>query len=232
MTFLLSLLAAILVAGAPVLAGAPGESPPRGAEIDSSSGPASDVVSPPTRGADPVAGLAAGTTEPPDLVESPAVVRPPTPRSARTRVPLFRVQRNKNRNEVRYWIDVDRDCRPIGREPVGNHWLKLESGPDVVRSLTTFQQTAYGFRSQRSDGDSVVVELRAVPERPMRIVLDDSADDCSARTSIVIDGRPAWLERVWVEARERLFGVIPDVQYIDLHGRDSDGGVVVERLQR
>jgi hypothetical protein len=144
---------------------------------------------------------------------------------------VFFIQRNKNRNEVHYAIELDRDCRPVGDQPVTNYWLRLEEGPDVTRPLTFFQQRGYGFKSQQATADGARIVLRSLADRPIDVVAarSPSGSACAAEAYLDIGGRRAQLERVYVSAEDGMF--MPEVKYIELFARRSDGAPVTERLE-
>ena len=127
---------------------------------------------------------------------------------------VFHVDRNKNRNQVHYGVHVDDRCRPEGTEPVYNYWLRLEKDPPVVEPLRLLQQAAYGFQKQRIETDGrIEIRLRALPDRQIVIRVLAVGGTCKAEPFITIDGRQAYLEKVFVFADEGFF--VPTVRYIE-----------------
>jgi hypothetical protein len=141
---------------------------------------------------------------------------------------VFFIQRNKNRNEVHYGIHLDEACRPLGDGPVYNYWRRIEEGPGVVKPVTLLQQAGYGFRSQRVEGGSVLVTLRALPERAIRVEATHDANGCRARAYMEIAGRPNRFRRAYVYAEPGV--VLPNVKYIELFGTAADGSDVREHM--
>ena len=142
---------------------------------------------------------------------------------------IFHIDRNKNRNQVHYGVHLDDHCQPIGAEPVYNYWLRREVDPPVVKSLSYFQQAAYGFQKQEIENDGrIEVRLRALPDRQFVVRVATVAGACKVETFMTIDGKPAYLEKVFVFAEEGLF--VPTVRYIELYGRSNEGLAVYEKI--
>ena len=142
---------------------------------------------------------------------------------------IFHIDRNKNRNQVHYGVRADAECRPVGAEPVYNYWLRLEEDPPVTQPVKFFQQAAYGFSRQNIEDDGrIEVRLRALPDRQFVIRLVKVGGECRAEAFLTIDGREAYIEKVFVFADEGLF--LPTVRYIELFGRTNDGHSVYEKI--
>lgn len=142
---------------------------------------------------------------------------------------VFHIDRNKNRNQVHYGVRVDEDCRPIGPEPVYNYWLRREKDPPEVEALHFYQQAAYGFQKQNIESDGrIEVRLRALPDRQLVVRVTSVDGACKAETFLTIDGKQAYLEKVFVFAEEGL--ILPTVRYIELFGHGNDGIAVYEKI--
>jgi hypothetical protein len=142
---------------------------------------------------------------------------------------VFHIDRNKNRNQVHYGVHLDEQCRPVGDEPVYNYWLRREEDPPEVRPLSYFQQGAYGFQKQKVESDGrIEVRLRALPDRQIVVRVAEVAGACKAETFLTIDGKQAYLDKVFVFADEGVF--VPTVRYIELYGRSNDGHAVYEKI--
>jgi len=142
---------------------------------------------------------------------------------------LFHIDRNKNRNQVHYGVHLDESCRPVGDEPVYNYWLRREEDPPEIRELSYFQQAAYGFREQETKNDGrVETRLRALPDRQFVVRAAAVKGGCKAETFMKIDGKQAYLEKVFVFAQDGL--LLPTVRYIELYGRSNDGLTVYEKI--
>ena len=142
---------------------------------------------------------------------------------------VFHITRNKNRNQVHYGVHVDEKCRPVGDEPVYNYWLRREHDPVATEPLSFFQQRAYGFQKQHVESDGrIEVRLRALPDRQFVVRVASVKGTCKAETFMTIDGKPAYLDKVFVFADEGVF--LPTVRYIELNGRSNDGHAVYEKI--
>lgn len=142
---------------------------------------------------------------------------------------VFHIDRNKNRNQVHYGVHVDDRCKPVGDAPVYNYWLRREEDPPVVQPVKYFQQAAYGFQKQNIESDGrIEVRLRALPDRQLVVRVASVAGGCKAETFMTIDGKQAYLDKVFVFADEGI--LLPTVRYIELFGRSNDGLAVYEKI--
>ena len=173
--------------------------------------------------------VAARTLFVPLLVLALCALVPVTPAAAESPDSVFHIDRNKNRNQVHYGVHVDDRCQPVGSEPVYNYWLRREQGPPVVEPLRFFQQAAYGFQKQNIEKDGrIEVRLRALPDRQLVVRIASVGGTCKAETFMTIDGKQAYLDKVFVFAEEGIF--LPTVRYIELYGRSNDGHAVYEKI--
>lgn len=141
---------------------------------------------------------------------------------------LFFVRRNKNRNEVHYALRVDPAAgKPLAKEPVFGYWQMHEKGTGVTEPITVFEQMAFGIESQNFAGDTILLKLRAFPERIIRIAQDAATGEWKPFISIL--GKDSELSSFYVFAEESLF--LPKVKYIEVHGIHN-GAPVTERIQK
>ena len=134
---------------------------------------------------------------------------------------VFHIDRNKNRNQVHYGVHLDDHCHPVGSEPMYNYWLRREESPPEVKDLSFFQQTAYGFQKQEIEADGrIEVRLRAIPERLIVVRVTSVRGACKAETFMTIDGKQAYLDKVFVFAEEGV--LLPTVRYIELTATARD----------
>src|SRR5579862_229788 len=61
---------------------------------------------------------------------------------------LFVIGKNLDRNEVQYGIRLDKDCVPVGKEPLYAYWRQFEKGPNVTEDLNFLDRTVYGIGGQ------------------------------------------------------------------------------------
>ncbi|NOY92101.1 MAG: DUF4833 domain-containing protein [Deltaproteobacteria bacterium] len=112
----------------------------------------------------------------------------------------------------------------------------LEDHPPRLEGLSFGEPRAYGVASQHVDAPSaegtwIHLDLRALENRPIDVLaLRNSSGHCVAAARMIIDGQVSYLHYVYVDVGG---GLIPSVDYIDLHGRSvSLERSVSERIQR
>ncbi len=135
--------------------------------------------------------------------------------SAETTVPLFVIERSINANVVHYDAQLMPDGKLDPKQPVVTYWIMLaEDGRR--EDLNWLERTkAYGFSIQPDSRPGAYrLTLVSYPKRQIRVYQD--ADGLKAE--IVIANRPAILQKVYIDAVDRLG--LPTVRYIELFGRD------------
>ncbi len=133
--------------------------------------------------------------------------------------PLFYIQRSKNANIVRYDAQLNQDGTLNSKEPVIAYWI-LEAEDGRREPLNLLERTkAYGFAVQpNGSGTAYHVKLAAFPKREIRVYTHGDG----VKAVMVIGGKPAYLERVFIESKEGL--VLPTVLYVELFGTDVSTG--------
>ncbi len=153
------------------------------------------------------------------VAEGYIVSRPVTlPAEAETR-PLFILERSKNANVVHYDARLTADGKLNPKEPVIAYWVTL-AGDGRREELNWIEKKkAYGFDIKPDPSvNGYRMTLVAVPQR--QIIVKKEGD--AARAELVIDGRPAALEKMYINASYGLMG--PKVHYIELRGKDLQTG--------
>jgi hypothetical protein len=147
-----------------------------------------------------------------------ALLAVPAGAEERTAQSLFRIERSKNANVVQYDARVRADGSLDRDEPIDAYWLRLAKD-GRRKELSWLHRRAYGFSTRwREDGETLEMKMTAPIGRRLEVVMVD--DTYRVRTRI--DGRPAWVERIFVQSKERL--LLPKVVYIDLRGTDVESG--------
>jgi Domain of unknown function (DUF4833) len=145
---------------------------------------------------------------------------------------LFVIQRSKNANEVHYYLRVDDHCHLASDTPVHALWKLLEASPEQTKSLSVFDQLAYGIAQQTVTENGVSFSLKALETKRMKASATPSAPPgtCAPRVLTDIQGQEALLERVYVQTEEGF--PKPKVVYIDIFGKSVDAShtPVKERL--
>jgi len=150
-------------------------------------------------------------------VTSGSTVSQPVSAQAETR-PLFLIERSKNANVVRYDARLTADGKLDPGEPVIVYWVMLaEDGRR--EELNWIQRKAYGFDIKPDPSvNGCKMTLAAAPQQQIAVKKEGDA----VRAEVVIDGRPAVLEKMYINASDGLTG--PKVHSIELHGKDVQTG--------
>lgn len=175
-----------------------------------------------------VIGLLAGTTYAGDTSRSiPAVTEgsivsrtPALPVAASAPAQLlFIIERNTNANIVKYDAHLTAGGKLDPKEPVVGYWVMLaEDGHR--EEFDWIAKKGYGFDIKADPSvNGYRMTMVAVPERPITVKKDGEA---AARAELVIDGRPAVLEKMYIDATSGLSW--PKVNYVELHGKDLETG--------
>ncbi|APR79274.1 Hypothetical protein A7982_04621 [Minicystis rosea] len=135
---------------------------------------------------------------------------------------MFVIGKNLDRNEVQYGIRLDKDCVPIGDEPVYAYWRQYEKGPEVTEDLNFLDRTGYGIKDQKVEqraatGSKVMMRLRATSDRSIGIYIRKEGEKCVADPMTYIAGTAAQLQRIHVQLSGPL-----SIQYIDIRGLRAD----------
>jgi hypothetical protein len=146
---------------------------------------------------------------------------------------VFFIGKSDDRDEVHYGIRLDRDCRPIGANPIFPYWLQLERGPDEVDDLNFLDRTVYSVRTlnvdrgEGRDTSHVTFTLQATQDRLVTVEAKREGSQCVAAAKAVVAGSVAKLDRIFVKLA-RLWRV----DYVDLFGTDPlSGRPIVERAK-
>jgi len=133
--------------------------------------------------------------------------------------PLFIIERSKNANVVHYDARLTADGKLDPKEPVIAYWVLLAEDGRRKELSWIEKKMAYGFtiKPDRSV-KGYKMTLVAAPKR--QIIVKKEKD--AFRAEAVIDGRPAVLEKMYINASDGLTG--PKVQYIEVYGKDLQTG--------
>lgn len=129
--------------------------------------------------------------------------------------PLFIVERSKNTNVLHYDAQLSDSGKLLDKMPLIVYWVLLaEDGRR--QELSWLERTmAFGFDVKKdSSGEGYRVILVAYKEREVKIYKQGD----SVRAEIIIDGRPSYFDRVYINSRDGF--LLLEVDYIELYGRD------------
>ena len=147
-------------------------------------------------------------------------------------IPLFFIQRSKNKNEVHYQLRVDDHCRIASDKPVSAVWKLIEVSPEKTESLSVFDQIAYGVAQQTVDNNSVSFSLKALEQKRLKASAAPTPQTgtCAWVVHTDINGQPATLERIYVQTEEGF--IKPKVLYVDIFGKslEANPAPVSERI--
>ena len=139
---------------------------------------------------------------------------------------LFKIEQSESANFVQY----DAQLAPGGTldttEPVVAYWIMRAE--DGRRERLNFLEVklAFGFKTWwEADGDGVAVQLVSYPQKQLRVYRVNG----SYRVETVINGRLAFLERIYVKSVNGW--ILPRVEYLELYGNDiGTGGSLFEKI--
>lgn len=139
---------------------------------------------------------------------------------------LFFVQRTGNTNTIVYdanTLDNGRHFNP--KQPIRVYWLRYDE-QGQVQPLNYIQRTlAYGVEVRKSkQPDEYEFNVVSYPKRKIRLLLDGKFQP---RAQLQINGREAWLSRVFVKIEGKKIGIIPAVKYVELFGVDAESGKAI-----
>jgi hypothetical protein len=151
---------------------------------------------------------------------------------------IFFVSKSDNHNRVDYGIHLDEHCVPTQGDAVYFYWRELEKAPPVrFRTPGMLDRVGYGISEQRAlpsapSAGVYMVKLRQLPVKPVQIMTTRSADGrCTTQARATINGKDSELSYAFVKLNRG--GLMPSVDYVDLHGKDlQTGQEVVERMRR
>ncbi len=132
--------------------------------------------------------------------------------------PLFFIERNKNKNYIRYDVRLTKNNDLPASNPVIAYWV-LENGGQEELTLIE-RKYAYGIDFQEKlELNKFRVLLVALKDREIIVEKING----SFRALVFIDGKQSLLEKVYIESKQRLRG-FPKVLYIDLFGKTKGNG--------
>jgi hypothetical protein len=147
------------------------------------------------------------------------------PASARAHAgtqPLFIIERNKNANVVHYDAQLTADGKLDRKKPVIAYWVMLAQDGRRENLNWIEKKMAYGIDIKPDPSvNGYQMTIVAAPQRSITVKQVGSA----VRAEIVIDGRPAILEKMYIDASGH------NVHYLELYGKDvQTGGKRFEKI--
>jgi hypothetical protein len=108
-----------------------------------------------------------------------------------------------------------------------------ERGPSHTEALLDCEQAAYGIKAQQvvkrsSQGGAVRMQLRAWPDRPLRIELFRGPTGCAARSLLEVRRQATVVQSIYID-----IGFLFSVNYARVRAvRVLDGRAIEETLRR
>ncbi len=151
---------------------------------------------------------------------------------------VFYVSKSDDHNRVDYAIHLDANCVPTQNEAVYFYWREFEKAPPVVvHTAGMLDFIGYGISEQKLLLKTPTVgvhyvKLRQFPQMPVRIITTQGADGrCTAQARSTIGGKERELSFAYVKLGKAF--LTPNVEYVDIHGKDLETGQeVVERVRK
>jgi len=132
---------------------------------------------------------------------------------------LFIIERNVNANVVHYDARLTADGKLDSKEPVIAYWALIAGDGRREKLSWIEKKMAYGFTIKPNPSvNGYKMALVAAPEK--QIIVKKEKD--AVHAEVVINGRPAGLEKLHVHASDGLTG--PKVHYIEVYGKDLKTG--------
>ncbi|MDZ7695710.1 MAG: DUF4833 domain-containing protein [Deltaproteobacteria bacterium] len=133
--------------------------------------------------------------------------------------PLFIIERNKNANVVHYDARLTSEGKLDPKEPVIAYWVLLAEDGRREKLSWLEKKMAYGFTIKPDPSvNGYKISLVSAPEKQITVKKEKDV----VRAEAVIDGRPAVLEKMYINASDGLTG--PKVRYIEVYGKDLQTG--------
>jgi len=133
--------------------------------------------------------------------------------------PLFYISRNKNSNIVHDDARLTADGKLDPAEPVIAYWVMLAEKGQREELNSIERREAYGFNIKPDPSvNGYKMTLTAAPQK--QVIVRKAGD--VIRAEMVIGGRLAVLEKIYINASDSLLG--PKVHYIMLYGKDLKTG--------
>ena len=138
----------------------------------------------------------------------------PAPAQAGTQ-PLFIIARNTNANVVHYDVQLAADGNLDRKKPVIAYWVMLAKDGHRENLNWIERKMAYGFNIKPYPAvNGYQMTIAAARQRSITVKKVGNA----VRAEIVIDGRPAILEKMYIDATGHT------VHYLELYGKDVQTG--------
>ena len=154
------------------------------------------------------------------IVQLQAQTSYPTPPDLYQR--LFYIQRTGSPNTVVYDAKFGADGQFQRDQPIDVYWLRYsESGQR--QDLNYLQRTlAYGVKSSTSEStNEYIFHLVSYSQRKFRLKKNPQGKPVVV---MMLNGKEAYLKRVFIELEPTLFGLKPNIHYVEIFGIEVKTG--------
>jgi len=133
--------------------------------------------------------------------------------------PLFRIERSKNANVVQYDAQLTPEGKLKPEKPVIAYWIMNANSGEKEDLNWVEKKMAYGFSVEYDTKDDFcIMDLVADIQRKIKVYKVNGR----YRAEILIDGRPAFVDRIYIESIEG--GMRPKVKYMEFFGKGIKTG--------
>lgn len=142
---------------------------------------------------------------------------------------LFYIQRTASPNTVVYDANVGSNGMFDEANPVNVYWLRY-SEKGQKQGLNYIQRTlAYGVKTSASGSmNEYIFHLVSYSQRKFHLKKDANGRPVA---SLMINGKEAYLKRIFVELDPGFLGISPNIHYVEFFGVDAvTGGGAYEKF--
>jgi len=125
---------------------------------------------------------------------------------------LFRIERSKNANVVHYHAQLTPEGKLKPEKPVIAYWI-MNANSGEKEDLNWVEKKKYDTK-----GDFWIMDLVADIQRKIKVYKVNGR----YRAEILIDGRPAFIDRIYIKSIEG--GIRPKVKYMEFFGKGLKTG--------
>ena len=144
----------------------------------------------------------------------------PTPPDAFHR--LFYIQRTGSPNTVVYDAKIGADGEFQKEQPIDVYWMRF-SEYGQRQDLNYLQRTlAYGVKSSLAEhSNEYIFHLVSYAQRKFRLKKNPQGKPVVV---MMLNGKEAYLKRVFIELEPTLFGLKPNIHYVEIFGVEVQSG--------
>ena len=136
--------------------------------------------------------------------------------------PLFIIERAKNANAVHYDARITADGKLDAKQPVIAYWVMLAKNGRWEELSWIEKKKAYGFNIKPNPSVNGYKMTVVVSPPQRQIAVKKGGGGCRLRAELVIGGRPAVFEKMYIKASGGLMG--PKVHYLELYEKNLQTG--------